>query len=287
VRLRQAFSELRTRLAAAGMEDASLEAELLLRHTLEMSRVQLYLELDRELGREERRSLGQLAQRRLSGEPAAYITGHREFFGLDFYVDARVLIPRPETELLAEEAIRLARRHDIKSIAEIGTGCGAVAVSLALNLPGIAVYATDISPEALEVARLNCRRHGVEGDIRLLEGDMLASLPAPVDLVVANLPYVREGELVGAGVSHEPRLALDGGGEGLDKIYRLCRQVAAGPGKPGHLLLEIGQGQSEAVSAYLRRLFPLAGVTSSRDLGGIERVVRLYREMPVSQAALN
>jgi release factor glutamine methyltransferase len=273
VSLKQALSRARGILAEKDVEDAPLEGELLLRHVLAISRTQLYLDLDRELNPEEEGTFRQLLERRLSGEPAAYITGHREFYGHDFYVDSRVLIPRPESELLVEKALGLAQEHPIFTIAEVGTGSGAIAISLALELPEARIYATDISAPALEVARLNCRRQGVGDRVRLLHGDMLAPLPAAVDLIVANLPYVRRSEL--AAVRFEPRLALDGGSDGIEKIRQLCRQVGDKLCPGGSLLLEIGQGQGKEVTTLLNTLFPSGKVKLTPDLSGIERVVSL------------
>jgi release factor glutamine methyltransferase len=215
-------------------------------------------------------------KRRLSGEPVAYIVEHREFYGLDFYVDRRVLIPRPESELLVERALELAQKRPVATIAEIGTGSGAIAISLALNLPSAKICATDISAPALEVARLNCRRHGVADRVCLLLGDMLEPIPGPCDLVVANLPYVTELTLSRSGLAHfEPPLALNGGRDGLEKIRQLCLEVGDKLHPGGSLLLEIGQGQSGAVNAFLRRLFPRAEMEIIPDLGGIDRVVSL------------
>ena len=274
--LRQALGDAQGILAVNDIEYAPLEGELLLRHTLEISRIQLYLDLDRELSPEQEKTFRHLIGRRLQDEPSAYITGHREFYGLDFYVDPRVLIPRPESELLVERAISLAQNGTVSTIADIGTGCGAIAISLALNLSKAEVYATDISAPALEVALFNCHKHGVVNRICLLQGDMLDPLPGPADLIVANLPYVRESELTGTGpVSFEPALALDGGGDGLGKIFELCRQLNGKLRPQGSLLLEIGQGQAEAVVACLRDLFPSALIEIALDLSGIERVVRL------------
>jgi release factor glutamine methyltransferase len=273
VSLQQALSRARGILAPKNIEDTPLECELLLRHVLGISRTQLYLDLDRALNPEEEEAFRQLLGRRLSGEPAAYITGHREFYGLDFYVDPRVLIPRPESELLVEEALRLAKEHPLSAIAEVGTGSGAIAVSLALNLAEARIYATDISAPALEVARLNCQKHGVIDRVCLLHGDMLEPLPEPVDLAVANLPYVRRSEL--AGMRFEPRLALDGGWDGMGKIRRLCRQVGGKLRPGGFLLLEVGQGQGKGVTNLLNTLFPTAKIKLLPDLSGIERVVSL------------
>ncbi|MFC2021041.1 peptide chain release factor N(5)-glutamine methyltransferase [Chloroflexota bacterium] len=274
--IRQALGRARDILVNADIEDPPLESELLLRHVLEIDRVRLYLELDRELNTDLYEKFWCLIQRRLNHEPTAYITGHREFYGLDFHVDSSVLIPRPESELLVEKAIELARNRPLFTIAEIGTGCGAIAVSLALNLPQARIYASDISALALEVALSNCRRHGVENRVCLLEGDMLDPLPGQVDIIVANLPYVRESELALVNtLSFEPFEALSGGLDGLDKIRRLCTRLADTRRPGGWLLLEIGQGQGEAVTAFLISLFPSAKMELIPDLSGIERVVSL------------
>ena len=274
--LKQALAQARGVLAGNDIEDASLEGELLLRHVLGKSRPQLYLDLDDELSPAHEGIYRLLVERRLRGEPSAYITGHREFYGLDFYVDHSVLIPRPESELLVEKAISLAWNRLVSTIAEIGTGCGAIAISLALNLPEVTIYATDVSARALEVARLNCRRHGVMDRINLWQGDMVEPLPEKVELIVANLPYVRESELPRTGpLSFEPVLALNGGPDGVEKIGRLCRQADDRLRSGGCLLLEIGQGQGKSVMNILHKVFPQAQIEVWRDFSGIERVVSL------------
>jgi len=263
-------------LAAGNIEEASLEADLLLRDTLKISRVQLYSELDRELSREQEKTFWRQIQRLLNHEPAAYITGHREFFGLDFHVDSSVMIPRPESELLVEKALELVQNHDLSALADVGTGCGAIAISLALSLPQTRIYALDISTSALRVALANCRRHGVARRVCFLAGDMLDPLPEPVDLIAANLPYVRASELASTNTAgFEPRLALDGGPDGLGVIRRLCLQAGNKLRPGGKLLLEIGEGQEGAVTIFLHGLFPSATLEILPDLGGIDRVVSI------------
>jgi len=276
VTLKQALSRAREMLVANNIEDASLESELLLRHTLNISRIQLYQDLDHELSPKQEQIFWNLIRRRLNHEPTAYITGHREFYGRDFYVNPHVLIPRPESELLVEMALSLAQNHRVATIAEIGTGCGAIAISLALSLPQAKIYATDISASAIKVALTNCRKHEVVNGIHLLQGDILDPLPEPVDLIVANLPYVKKAELLQSPAKFEPLLALNGGPDGLQKIHRLCRQVENKLHPTGYLLLEIGQGQSRAVTALLHNLFPYAKIEVVPDLGGIDRVVSLH-----------
>ncbi len=274
--IKQTLSNAREILTASNIEESPLESELLLRHTLKISRAELYQELERELNPEQKENFWGLIERRLNHEPTAYIIGHREFYGLDFYVDSNVLIPRPESELLVEKTLELAQNRGVVTIAEIGTGCGAIAISLALNLPQATIYATDISAAGLKVALFNCQAHGVLSRICLLVGDMLRPLPEPVDFIVANLPYLKQSELLQIStLNFEPSLALNGGSDGLEKIRRLCIQVNDRLRPGGCLLLEIGQGQRRAVTTLLHSLFPLAEIEVVPDLSGINRVVSL------------
>lgn len=239
---RKALTRARDILAENDIEDALLEGEILLRHVLGIDRARLYADLDAEINASQVEALRQVVERRRSGEPSAYITGHREFFGLDFFINRKVLIPRPETELLVEKAIDLSHTLSIDTIADIGTGCGAIAVSLAVNLPAVTVYAVDVSGPALEMAAQNCVKFGVKDRVILLRGDLLEPLPKPVDMIIANLPYVRKSDLT---AGFEPELALNGGADGLDKIKILCRQAGTKLRKNGSIILEIGQGQAD------------------------------------------
>lgn len=288
MKIKQALRRARAILLDGNTEDVSLECEVMLRHVLEISRVQLYLNLENELLPEQEKTFWNMVQQHLKGEPVAYITRRCEFYGLDFYVDPDVLIPRPESESLVDKALNLAQNRDLSTIADIGTGCGAIAISLAKNLPESKIYATDISAAALEVARHNCQKHGVTNRIYLVQGDMLDPLPEPVDLIIANLPYVRESELRQMHrPGFEPRLALDGGPDGLRNIRRFCYQLRGRLYYDSRLLLEIGQGQAAAVTVLISRLFPSANIEVSPDLGGIDRVVSLtpataHRDKPAS-----
>jgi release factor glutamine methyltransferase len=276
VNLKQALARARSSLADSSIEDPSLEGEILLRHVLGIDRARLYADLYTNLSTEQEKALNELLKRRKRGEPTAYITGHREFYGLDFRVDRSVLIPRPETELLVELAIKAAKQNKIKEIADIGTGCGAIAISLAINLPQATVYASDISKAALEVARLNSLRHGVADRVVLLHGDLLEPLKQPVEMIVANLPYVRQRDLMkNASLSYEPVLALNGGASGLDRMRALCQQAREKLNKPGHLILEIGEGQAKSMKTNLRKAFPEIAIEVHKDLAGIERAVSL------------
>ncbi len=269
--LKESLSRAREVLAASDIDYASLESELLLRQALKLSRVQLYQDLEQGLAPGQEETFWRLVGRRLKGEPTAYITEYREFYGLDFLVGPSVLIPRPESELLVERTLNQAQKYKAPVIADIATGCGAIAISLALALPQARLYASDISAPALEVALANCRRHGVASRVCLLRGDMLEPLPEPVDFIVANLPYVKQSELKAG--SFEPFLALDGGPDGLEKIRQLCHQVGNRLCSGGCLLLEIGQGQKRAVTTLLGSFLPAAEIEVTPDLGGVDRVV--------------
>ena len=273
--LEQLLRTSRELLAKHRIDDAAFEAEVLLRHALNISRSQLIVESCHEVSLDENERYRGIVTRRLTGEPTAYITGHREFFGLDFEVDRRVLIPRPETELLVEKTIQIAGDSDV-SIADIGTGSSAIAVSLAVSLPQAVIYATDLSQDALDVASSNCRKHGVENRINLLAGDLLEPLPKPMDILVANLPYVKKGIVCDINTAgHEPSIALDGGIDGLDQIRRLCSQLPGKLNNRGTVLLEIGYDQSDAVISFLNGCFPYARTELFRDLSGLPRMVTL------------
>ncbi len=274
---------LRTRI-----DDASVEAELLLGHVLGMSKTQLYTGPERVLTSAETKQLWCLVQRRLDHEPTAYLLGHCEFYGIDFRIDCHTFIPRPETELLVEKAVELAHHisHPGKqiTIADVGTGCGAIAISLALALPKAEIYATDISISALQVAGINCRRHGVNGQVELLQGNLLEPLPQPVDMIVANLPYIKDCEFKDLSpeiINFEPTMALAGGEDGLDKIKQILGQMPEKLNYEACFLLEIGQGQGGMVTSLIKSYFPQASIELISDLGGIERVVKVVLQEEV------
>ena len=225
-----------------------------------------------------------LIQRRMSHEPTAYITGHKEFFSIDFDVSPSSLIPRPDTELLVETAIELANTAFPQSclIADVGTGCGAIAIALALHLPQAKFYATDISAAALEVAKGNCRKHRMSNRVRLLQGDLLEPLPEPVQLIVANLPYISEPELPKLPLEismFEPQMALAGGTDGLMQIERLLYQADSKLVSGGAILLEVGYDQGSAVKALAQKCFPTAKISLVTDLSGNDRVVRIFTNL--------
>ena len=276
MQLQVALAQAANLLEHAGLEEARLDAEVLLAHTLGLTRAQLYARLDQRMSPQDRERYQPLIARRARHEPVAYIVGHKAFYGLDLFVDQRTLIPRPETELLVEQAIEMTHARSLRLIADVGTGCGAIAVSLAVYLPEATFYALEASPEALAVAQTNCRRHGVEGRVHTLLGDLLSPLPQPVDLIVANLPYIPREELQSLPRTirdYEPLAALDGGEDGLDPIRRLLAHAGEHLEPQGTILLEIGADQGAAVVALARRHFPAANVELARDYAGRDRVV--------------
>ncbi len=273
---REALAKARKFLTYKKVKDATLEGEILLRHILGINRAQLYAELDNDISQSDTEKLFQLVERRIKGEPSAYITGIKEFYGLDFVVNRDVLIPRPETELLVEQAINQCKHYHYSKVADIGTGCGAIAISLAVNVPGVEIFATDISTKALAIAEQNCEKHGVKDRITFLQGYLLEPLPERVDVLIANLPYVKEANIPTKGpLSFEPRIALDGGKSGTDKIWDFCWRASGKLKKEGCLLLEIGQGQAAAVRIALMANFLEGSIEIIDDLSGIERVIKL------------
>jgi len=224
--------------------------------------------------------LSEVVRRRINREPSAYITGHTEFAGLDLVITPAALIPRPETELLVESAVELISRMEARPplIADIGTGCGAIAIALALRLPAATIYATDVSGPALKLAALNCQRHSVADAITLLQGNLTEPLPGPVHLIVANLPYVRDSDVDALEPeisTFEPRLALNGGPDGLRLIEELLGQARQRPMPTGGILLEIGYDQAQAVCDLARDCFPHARARVTRDLAGLDRLVAI------------
>ena len=265
-------------LTDTGMALPQIEAESILRHVLELDRAGLFAALDDVLDSSLLAAVDELVRRRLDGEPLAYVVGHREFCGLDFTVDERVLVPREETELLVAEVLQYAHHRPAGdlTIADVGTGSGAIAVAVASRLSGAAVFASDISPGALAVADVNRRRHNVADRVHLLHGDLSQPLPRPVDVIVSNPPYVPTARIstLGPEVGHEPRVALDGGAEGLDLVLRLLEEAPGHLNPDGRLLIEIDPGQLGSAAGAAKRTFPPGSrVASSSDLLGVPRIL--------------
>ncbi|MDR7543395.1 MAG: peptide chain release factor N(5)-glutamine methyltransferase [Armatimonadota bacterium] len=268
----------REHLAACGVAEAAITAEVLLRHVLGMTRTELYLRWDRPVDNATWDRYCRLLDERSRGRPVAYITGSREFMGLDFAVDERVLIPRPETEVLVEMVLAVARQLTAPVLADVGTGSGAIAVSLAVRRPDALVIATDLSADALEVARGNAVRHGVAGRMRFLCGDLLAPLRGEglrVDVLACNPPYVGPTEAAALPCEireFEPAIAvLAPEGESFH-----ARLVDEAPGvlKPGGwLIMEVAAGQAPRVVELVKQSGHFELPRVCRDGLGWERVV--------------
>jgi release factor glutamine methyltransferase len=267
------------RLEEAGSDTANLDAQVILAHVLGKERGWLFAHYDQALSEDEAETFAELVARRAAAEPVAYLVGHREFYGLDLNVDRRVLIPRPETELLVDAVLDHidSRTNQSVQMVDVGTGSGAVAVAVAANCPSVTIYAVDLSASALEVAKENVARHDNRGQITLLQGDLLTPLPQRVDIIAANLPYITSGDypnLMADVRDYEPRLALEAGPEGLDLIERLLAQAPAYLNPGGVLFLEIGANQGQAVIKLVERILPEAHHLGLRqDYHGYDRLV--------------
>ena len=272
------------RFTRQGMASPRLDAEVLLAHCLDVDRIKLYTDYDKPLGAPERAAFRQMVKRRLDSEPVAYITGQKEFWSLPLFVDSQVLVPRPDTELLVEVVVSELKNEERREaiVVDVGTGSGAVAIALAAEGQALTIVATDVSQAALDCARRNAERHLATIDFHL--GSLLEALPADLtpDLVVANLPYIPSADIadlmpdVGR---FEPRSALDGGADGLSIIGQLIAQSFDRLPPDGFIALEIGAGQSDAVSALLATQ-GFVGVSCHADLGGHLRVVSARAPRP-------
>jgi release factor glutamine methyltransferase len=271
------------------IENPRLNAELLLAHSLNLNREELYARLNRELNEREKGGLERLVQRRISGEPLQYILGHQEFWSIQFKVDHRVLIPRPETELLVEQSLSVLSERTFgrnPCVLEIGTGSGAIAVALAKEVKNIFLVATDISRDALILAKENAESAGVQDQIRFVCGDLLGPFRSSkdrgaFDLILSNPPYIVRSEIGSLAKEvrdYEPAIALDGGEDGFDFYRRLISQALSYLRKGGWLLLEVGQGQAERVARQIRRSGTFLKPQILPDLAGIERVVKAQRK---------
>jgi release factor glutamine methyltransferase len=273
-----ALSRAGDEFRAAGVDAPRLTAEVLLAHVLGWERARIIAHLHDPLAAAAREQFRVLARRRAAGEPLQYLTGQQEFYGHSFRVTPAVLIPRPETEILVEKALALTRRgRGPVHFVDVGTGSGCIAIAVAHELPAATGRATDISAGALAVARENAQRLGVQGRIEFVRSDLLSCFPPrPMfDLILSNPPYVARADLAGLpGLvrDHEPHTALLGGETGLETCHRLIRQAAARLAAPGHLLLEVGDGQARDVATLIRQ----AGLVPDEiveDLQGIPRCI--------------
>jgi len=272
-------------LQSRGVVDAPLEASMLLEHITGFDRTTLLRDGRQPVHQSWIDELTLLVERRLRGEPVQYIIGNAWFYGRCFAVDPHVLIPRPETELLVETALRLLPRpngHGATCRAvDVGTGSGVVAITIALEHPGVHLIATDVSIEALRLARANSVRHGVANTIQFCAMESLSGLRGSFELIVSNPPYVIHETVQSLQPEvrdYEPRVALDGGSDGLDVIRSLVDQSAGNMKDNGAIVLEVGEGQAEAVRALFERAHVWKDIQIVNDYAGIPRIVHARRE---------
>ncbi|MBZ0284817.1 MAG: peptide chain release factor N(5)-glutamine methyltransferase [Anaerolineae bacterium] len=266
----------KNRLQSAS-DSGSLDAHVLLAAVLGVERAYLLAHPEQPLTHDQQIRYEAFIDRCAAGEPLAYILGRRAFFDREFIVTPDVLIPRPETEHLLEAALTFAHQHPLCVGVDVGTGSGALAVTLAALSPTATIHAVDFSPAALNIARQNAILH--QANVQFWEGDLLTPLVErgiKVDLVMANLPYIASGDLPTLAVTrYEPRLALDGGADGLDLVQRLLQQAPAICNPGALLLLEIGAEQGAAAAAIAQSAFPDAAVTILKDLAGLDRIIQI------------
>jgi len=280
----QAFARIFELFKANNIADSQDEARILLCHTVNTTPARLFASPEAELTDSQQKLLNELAARRIRHEPSPYLTGKKEFYGIEFYVNQNVLIPRPETELLVEQAI-LAGKHISTNhpqrkltVADIGTGCGAIAISIALNIDA-EVFAVDLSPEALEVARRNCDTYGILHRIHLLQGNLLEPIHKPLDIVVANLPYISSIEMNTLSpeiINFEPVLALEGGKDGTDIIEELLRTCRPHLQARSTVILEFGYKQRKHIEKLIDKYLPGSNSIFFRDIAGLDRAVSIF-----------
>ena len=274
----QALEDTRTRLMGLS-ENPILDAQVLLAHMLGQDRAWVLAHLEADLSVAQAQRWEQALARLESGEALRYVLGEWEFYGLKIALTPDVLIPRPETELLVETALSwLAANPKRRRAADIGTGSGCIAIALGVHVPDLELTASDISSRALEVARSNFARNDLLDRVQLVQADLMEDLPGPFDLICANLPYIpssRLDELIVA--RREPRLALDGGPDGLTLIRRLLRQAKDELLPGGLLLAEVDDSQETSAAALARGQFPDATIDLLHDLAGKPRLLRVQR----------
>ena len=261
-----------------------LDAEVLLAHALGVRRLDLYLKFDRPLTEAELAAYRELVARRAKGEPVAYLVGHKEFMGLDFVVTPSVLIPNPDTEVLVQRAVELAREASRPlRVADVGTGSGCIAIAIAHYALNVRVVASDVDPHALEVAAVNVAAHGLGDRVELVCGDLMAPLPGTFDLVCANLPYVAAGSKLAAEVLAQPARALFAEAQGSALVIRLLEEAPARLNPGGRTLTELDPSLVSIAVDGAKRHF--AGHRIHSDLAGHQRVLEAWSSLPSSSEA--
>ena len=279
MRLNQLLANINQRLLMAGVRETELESELLICKALDISKERYYAELQTDITKGEINNINGLVKRRINREPLSYICSHREFYGIDLYVDARVLIPRQETEIIVDKAI-----HFLKSkisgvqyikILDLGTGSGAIAIALAKFFPEAKIYATDVSNDALQVAKINCFTHNVDRIVNLICLDGLTGFSGGVDIVVANPPYLSRNEMIGIQpeLLFEPHMALYGGLAGWEKSVELIESASRIINIGGKAFFETSPESIDAISRGISEISTISKFETHLDYSGNKRVL--------------
>ena len=274
------FSNISTKFQLNGISSNKLESEVIIRHALGIDRASFFASLDKNIDPVKLLEIENLTLRRLNNEPLFYIIGKREFYGLEFKVTKDTLIPRQETELLVELAIRQVNMQRTKKvkIADIGTGSGAIAIALGKNLENARIYATDSQSDAILIAKSNAANHHLSERIDFLVGDLFSPLNNQMDLIVANPPYIPSKEItyLSPEVKNEPLDALDGGFNGLFLIERILSEHHPYLKKSGSLIIEFGNNQKEDVISLSKKWVPNKRISTFKDYSGIPRAILIH-----------
>ena len=281
MKVKEILYAISKRLQEFEVPDSDLEAEILVRHTLKFDRETIFREFEKDLLKSEEQSIYSLLDKRLEGYPLSYITGKREFYGIDIEIGEGVLIPRQETEILVQTAITISkkmRKENIK-IADIGTGSAAISIAIALNIPNSLVHACDISYEALEIAAENINKYSLEDKILLNQGDLLEPILDEMDIILSNPPYIPNFQIssLPQEVLNEPRIALDGGKDGLQVISRLMKESVNKLSGAGAMVIEITPELSGKTVLLAREHFPEANILILKDLMENDRAILINR----------
>lgn len=277
--LRELWVDTKKELDSSNISDSDIESEVIIRKVLGLDRNNFFATLDNPVSIRKTSQIKKNLQQRISGIPLSYITKNREFFGIDFFVNEHVLIPRQESELLVEKVISFCKKQKQTklTIADIGTGSGALAISIAKNLKNTNVIATDISNKALQIAKKNAKNIEVSRNISFLHSNLLENLKTPVNMIVANLPYLTSKEMntLSLEVKKEPTIALFGGEDGTDLIVKLIRQAPKHLKKNGNLILEISPSQKNIILSLMKESFPKSKPKIHKDYAKIERAISI------------
>ncbi len=275
MKISELVTEAAKKLKASDIEEYKLEAELFMAETLGISRIDVIIDGSRDIGRTQQSSFESMIKRRMLHEPVAYITGRREFMGLDFSVSESILIPRPDTETLAEAAIECIKKNNLKMLAEVGIGSGCISVSIA-KYTGIKCFGTDINEKAVETAEINAAKNGVSGITQFYYGNIFEGLPkVKFDIIVSNPPYIRKKDmdcLMEDVKNYEPDNALCGGEDGLDFYRKISCDGVKLLNNGGFIFYEIGFDQAQEVSDILKGN-GFVDIKVIKDLSGLDRVV--------------